>query len=109
MSELNEMRIRAAKPKEKPYKLRDGRGLHLLVKPSGARLWRFRSLNNVRAKFFDMRSRRVEPTAIQRLIFAVHWHRSLSAIIRQLQSLSASLSCCAQSTATQACPQQKRH
>ncbi|MEJ1960960.1 MAG: integrase arm-type DNA-binding domain-containing protein [Gammaproteobacteria bacterium] len=42
MSELNESRIRAAKPKEKPYKLRDGRGLHLLVTPAGARLWRLR-------------------------------------------------------------------
>jgi integrase len=42
MSELNEARIRAAKPKEKPYKLRDGRGLHLLITPSGGRLWRFR-------------------------------------------------------------------
>jgi hypothetical protein len=35
-------RIRAAKPKKKPYKLRDGRGLHLLVTPGGARLWRLR-------------------------------------------------------------------
>jgi integrase len=42
MSELNEARIRAAKPKEKPYKLRDGRGLHLLVTPRGTRLWRLR-------------------------------------------------------------------
>jgi hypothetical protein len=42
MSELNEARIRAAKPKERPYKLRDGRGLHLLITPSGGRLWRFR-------------------------------------------------------------------
>jgi integrase len=42
MSELNESRIRAAKPKEKPYKLRDGRGLHLLVTPMGTRLWRLR-------------------------------------------------------------------
>jgi Arm DNA-binding domain len=42
MSELNEAGIRAAKPKEKPYKLRDGRGLHLLITPNGGRLWRFR-------------------------------------------------------------------
>lgn len=42
MSLLTEARIRAAKPKDKPYKLRDGRGLHLLVNPSGARLWRLR-------------------------------------------------------------------
>jgi Arm DNA-binding domain len=42
MSERNEARIRAAKPQEKPYKQRDGRGLHLLITPSGGRLWRFR-------------------------------------------------------------------
>jgi hypothetical protein len=40
--ELTEIRIRAAKPQEKPYKLTDGRGLHLLVTPGGSRLWRIR-------------------------------------------------------------------
>ena len=30
-----------AKPQGKPYKLPDGRGLYLLVQPSGARWWRF--------------------------------------------------------------------
>lgn len=30
-----------AKPQEKPYKLTDERGLYLLVRPSGARWWRF--------------------------------------------------------------------
>ena len=30
-----------AKPQEKPYKLADGRGMYLLVTPSGARWWRF--------------------------------------------------------------------
>ncbi len=33
---LNETRIRAAKPAEKPYKLFDERGLFMLVTPSGA-------------------------------------------------------------------------
>jgi hypothetical protein len=40
--ELTDVRIRAAEPQEKPYKLRDGKGLILLIKPNGARLWRFR-------------------------------------------------------------------
>ena len=31
-----------AKPAEKPYKLADGRGLHLAVQPSGAKWWRWR-------------------------------------------------------------------
>ncbi|HTW37557.1 MAG TPA: integrase arm-type DNA-binding domain-containing protein [Steroidobacteraceae bacterium] len=39
---LTETRIRAVKPREKPYKLPDGRGLYLLVSPTGGRLWRLR-------------------------------------------------------------------
>ncbi len=39
---LTETAIRHAKPKEKPYKLFDERGLFMLVAPTGGRLWRFR-------------------------------------------------------------------
>ncbi|HWG77017.1 MAG TPA: integrase arm-type DNA-binding domain-containing protein [Steroidobacteraceae bacterium] len=39
---LSEYQIRAAKPREKPYKLMDGQGLVLLIAPTGARLWRLR-------------------------------------------------------------------
>jgi len=42
MTQLTEARIRAAKPQHKPYKLRDSRGLYLLVTPPGGRLWRLR-------------------------------------------------------------------
>jgi len=47
MAELTEARVRAAHAKEREYKLSDGRGLHLLVKPPwphgpGSKLWRFR-------------------------------------------------------------------
>ena len=42
MPNLNEARIRAAMPREKPYKLFDERGLFMLVTPTGGRLWRFR-------------------------------------------------------------------
>jgi len=34
--------IQKARPKDKPYKLSDGAGLHLLVRTSGRKLWRFR-------------------------------------------------------------------
>ena len=34
--------IQKARPKDKPYKLSDGGGLHLLVKTTGRKLWRFR-------------------------------------------------------------------
>jgi len=39
---LTEPKIKAAKAREKAYKLTDGKGLHLLVTPGGSRLWRFR-------------------------------------------------------------------
>ena len=39
---LTEAAIKAAKPREKPYKLADARGLFLLVNPSGSKLWRLK-------------------------------------------------------------------
>jgi Arm DNA-binding domain len=39
---LTETRIRSARPKARPHKLRDGGGLYLLVTPANARLWRLR-------------------------------------------------------------------
>ena len=39
---LTSLAVQNAKPKEKPYKLSDGNGLHLLVQPNGSKLWRFR-------------------------------------------------------------------
>ncbi len=38
---LREIEVRNAAPREKPYKLADGGGLFLLVRPDGARYWRF--------------------------------------------------------------------
>ena len=37
---LSDVRIRTAKPQQKPYKLFDGGGLFLLVQPNGSKLWR---------------------------------------------------------------------
>lgn len=37
---LTDTAIRSAKPREAPFKISDGGGLHLLVQPNGARLWR---------------------------------------------------------------------
>jgi integrase len=42
MPKLTETKIKAAKPRGKAYKLRDERGLYLLVTPTGGRLWRLR-------------------------------------------------------------------
>jgi Arm DNA-binding domain len=38
---LSPSAVANAKPKGKPYKMADGRGLYLLVQPSGARWWRW--------------------------------------------------------------------
>lgn len=38
---LTDLQVSKAKPKEKDYKLSDGFGLHLLVTPTGGKLWRF--------------------------------------------------------------------
>src|SRR5256886_10454994 len=42
MASLSDTRVRGAKPRERPYKLFDERGLYLLVTPTGGRLWRLR-------------------------------------------------------------------
>jgi hypothetical protein len=39
---LTETAIKHAKPKGRPYKMGDSKGLTLLVQPDGARYWRFR-------------------------------------------------------------------
>lgn len=39
---LSEMTVKGAKPKDRAYKISDERGLFLLVKPNGAKYWRFR-------------------------------------------------------------------
>jgi hypothetical protein len=39
---LNALALQKATPRERPYKLADSDGLHLLIKPNGSKLWRFR-------------------------------------------------------------------
>ena len=39
---LTETEIRRSRPAEKPYKLSDSGGLHLLIKPTGGKLWRWK-------------------------------------------------------------------
>lgn len=39
---LTDVKIRQAKPAEAPYKLTDGGGLYLEVRPNGSKLWRYR-------------------------------------------------------------------
>ena len=37
---LTDLALRNAKPRDNPYKLFHGGGLHLLVNPNGSRIWR---------------------------------------------------------------------
>jgi len=39
---LRELEVKNAKPKDKPYKLSDGDGLHLVVHPNGSKYWQQR-------------------------------------------------------------------
>jgi hypothetical protein len=39
---LTATKCRNAKPKNRPYKLTDGKGLYLEVKPNGVKAWRYR-------------------------------------------------------------------
>lgn len=39
---LTDLAVRQAKPKDKPYRLADGNGLHLEVRPTGTKVWLYR-------------------------------------------------------------------
>ena len=39
---LSDAKCRGAKPKDKPYKLTDGEGMYLDVRPNGSKYWRFK-------------------------------------------------------------------
>jgi len=42
VDQYKDPRYKNAPPKEKPYKLSDGKGLHLLIKPNGGKYWRLK-------------------------------------------------------------------
>jgi hypothetical protein len=47
---LTDTAIRRSRAAEKPYKLADGQGLHLLINPSGSKLWRWKYRHNGKEK-----------------------------------------------------------
>src|SRR5580658_11087360 len=51
---LTETQIKSAKPREKPYKLSDERGLFMLVNPDGSRWWRFKYRFQGREKLLSL-------------------------------------------------------
>ena len=54
MAALTEAKIRFAKPRQRPYKIFDERGLFLLVSPTGGRLWRLRYRMGKREKLISL-------------------------------------------------------
>ncbi|HGO5809020.1 TPA: Arm DNA-binding domain-containing protein [Mannheimia haemolytica] len=53
-TELNNTQIKNAKAQTKDYKLMDGKGLFLLVKKNGSKLWRFRYKKPITGKESDL-------------------------------------------------------
>lgn len=51
---LSDTQIRNIKPRERPYKLADFDGLHLLVNPSGSRLWRLKYRFDAKEKLLSL-------------------------------------------------------
>jgi hypothetical protein len=51
---LNSIALRAAKPRDKPYKLGDGDGLYLLVNPNGSCWWRLKYRFEGREKLLSL-------------------------------------------------------
>ena len=49
---LTEIKIKAAKPREKKYKLFDGEGLYLVVFPNGSKYWRLKYRHNGKENTF---------------------------------------------------------
>lgn len=47
---LTDLQVKAAKPREKPYKLADSKGLHLFVTPAGSKSWRLKYRINGKEK-----------------------------------------------------------
>lgn len=51
---LSDLKVKAAKPKEKDYTLTDGNGLQLRVRINGSRLWNFNYIHPVTKKRINM-------------------------------------------------------
>ena len=51
---LTEAKIRNAKPRDKSYKLHDGNGLTLLIRPSGTKTWQHRYIINGKSNVYSI-------------------------------------------------------
>jgi hypothetical protein len=102
---LTDKELRNRKPREKPYKVAAGNGLHLLVKPGGSRLWRLKYRVNGSEKLLSFgmypevslkhaRDRRDEARPLMRRGFKAMWRggsnrgRSYSKLVASAMALS---------------------
>jgi hypothetical protein len=53
---LSSFTVEKAKSRVKPFKLKDGDGLHILINPNSSRLWRFRYRHNGMQKMISFGS-----------------------------------------------------
>jgi hypothetical protein len=92
---LTQLQERKAKPKDKPYKLADGGGPYLVVKPTGGKLWRMKyrqpdgKENRLSFGSFpevSLAGARARRDGVRQLIVARAWHE---AMIRQWQPQNA--------------------
>ncbi len=83
---LNARQIDTAKPKEKAYKLADGGGLYLLVKPNGGKYWRLKYRVAGKEKLLalgvypevtlaDARAKREDAKEVS-LVVSIRWKRN---------------------------------
>lgn len=101
---LSDTAIRNAKPTDKPRKLADGRGLYLLIRPNGSKLWRLKyrlagkeqllslgaypdvGLKAAREQRDAIRAQLavgIDPSAARKASAAAHGTNSLEAIARE--------------------------
>lgn len=63
---LKELEVRYVERRERPFKLSDGGGLHLLVQPNGSKLWRLKYRFNGREKLLSFGKYPEVPLAVAR-------------------------------------------
>lgn len=54
--QLTDLQCRTFKPKTKPYKKADGRGLFIFIKPNGSKLWRYKYRIHSKEKLYSIGS-----------------------------------------------------
>jgi len=51
---LSDVKLRTTKPKDKPFKIFDEAGLHILINPNGSKLWRYRYTINGKTRIMGL-------------------------------------------------------